>query len=147
MKKMVLTWVCNRSILEATVKAVVVVVLVLWLVEVWRGTGTVSDRGVWLCCRCRCCSISMRVTASARWLPLLLSLSPFGECSCPAKTETIPQNVQYYVFFNCGFMSEKERERERVRWKNHAALRNQRSVYLINARSLMKWYWKWIYDW
>jgi len=87
--KPLLTCVCKRSMLDATVKAVVVVVMDDWLVQARTGTVAVAWRCCcrWrcgCCCCCCCCSTSLRVTATARWLPLLLSLSPFGECSCPA---------------------------------------------------------------
>ena len=77
-----ITCVCNRSILDATVKAVVVVIAEEWFVEVNTGTGSGTEVCLWCLWRC-CCSTSARGTTTVRWLPLLLSLSPLGECSCP----------------------------------------------------------------
>lgn len=94
-----LTCVCKRSMLDASVNAVVVVVMDDWFVQ--ARTGTVA--AAWRCCRWRCgccCSTSLRVTATARWLPLLLSLSPFGEWSCPATSKIARPWLSCLFFLN-----------------------------------------------
>lgn len=79
-----ITCVCRRSILDATVNAVVVGVVEDWFVQARTGMVAAACRWCRWRCGCCCCSTSFRVIATPRWLPLLLSLSPFGEWSCPA---------------------------------------------------------------
>lgn len=91
------TCVCRRSILDATVNAVVVGVVEDWFVQARTGTVAAACRWCRWRCGCCCCSTSFRVIATARWLPLLLSLSPFGEWSCPAtQCNTHPQAANKY---------------------------------------------------